>query len=227
MTGPISIDVRHRLRGSFAVGVAFDFDANKPAPAMEAQGSEKAEPQAEVIRVQVREVAQLFNSLDPSPFHERDLDQDAEEYIVDYARELRADRPFRLVVQLPVEQAMLARAHGLETAFGNFFRYRARRIELQLRDLFRGGRRHLAVGLPLLVACLLASQSVARLLDPSPWAKVVEESLIILGWVANWRPIEIFLYDWWPLRRDLLLYRRLMTARVVIEVGEASPAPLA
>ncbi|MGA7532679.1 MAG: hypothetical protein WCB50_13625 [Pseudolabrys sp.] len=24
----------------------------------------------------------------------------------------------------------------------------------------------------------------------------MQESLIIVGWVAIWRPIEIFLYDW-------------------------------
>ena len=31
--------------------------------------------------------------------------------------------------------------------------------------------------------------------------QVVEESLLIFGWVANWRPIEIFLYEWWPVVR--------------------------
>jgi hypothetical protein len=24
-----------------------------------------------------------------------------------------------------------------------------------------------------------------------------------------WRPLEIFLYDWWPLRRMVRLYRKL------------------
>ena len=33
------------------------------------------------------------------------------------------------------------------------------------------------------------------------------ESLILLAWVANWRPIEIFLYDWLPLLRRRNLYR--------------------
>lgn len=187
----------------------------------------KTAAQFEVVEVRVREVAQLFNSLDPSPFHERDLDPDAEEFVVDYARELRGDRPLRLVVHLPPDQARLARERGLDTAFSNFFAYRAGRIELQLRQLFRSGRRHLAVGLPLLVACLLASQYVGRLLDPRPWGRVIEESFIILGWVANWRPIEIFLYDWWPIRRDLDLYRRLAGARMEIEPGPEPRAPTA
>ena len=47
-----------------------------------------------------------------------------------------------------------------------------------------------------------------------PFRRLVEESLLILGWVANWRPLEIFLYDWWPLVRRRDLYRRLSEAGV-------------
>jgi len=28
----------------------------------------------------------------------------------------------------------------------------------------------------------------------------VRESLLVGGAVAPWRPLEIFLYDWWPIR---------------------------
>jgi hypothetical protein len=48
----------------------------------------------------------------------------------------------------------------------------------------------------------------------SPDSRVIEESLLIFGWVANWRPIEIFLYEWWPIVRRRNLYRRLSAARV-------------
>jgi hypothetical protein len=34
------------------------------------------------IEINLNRLAQLFNSFDPSPFHERDLDQEAEEYII-------------------------------------------------------------------------------------------------------------------------------------------------
>jgi hypothetical protein len=49
---------------------------------------------------------------------------------------------------------------------------------------------------------------------PGPVAQVVEESLLIFGWVANWRPIEIFLYEWWPIVRRRNLYQRLSAAEV-------------
>ena len=41
-----------------------------------------------MIELSVQEVAQLFESLDPYPFREKDLDKDAEEFIVGWAREL-------------------------------------------------------------------------------------------------------------------------------------------
>jgi uncharacterized protein (DUF1330 family) len=43
------------------------------------------------IEVRIEEISQLFHSLDPFPFRERDLDQEAEEFIVGWARELSFD----------------------------------------------------------------------------------------------------------------------------------------
>jgi hypothetical protein len=37
---------------------------------------------------------------------------------------------------------------------------------------------------------------------PEPFGSFLNEGLLIIGWVANWRPIEIFLYDWRPMRRQ-------------------------
>jgi len=51
-------------------------------------------------------------------------------------------------------------------------------------------------------------------LAPRPIGRVIEESLLIFGWVANWRPIEIFLYEWWPIVRRRNLYQRLAAAQV-------------
>jgi hypothetical protein len=70
-------------------------------------------------------------------------------------------------------------------------------IQHDLNELFRTGRRSLAIGIPILVACFLAARFAAGYLV-EPVQRLVEESFLILGSVANWRPLEIFLYDWWP-----------------------------
>ena len=65
-----------------------------------------------------------------------------------------------------------------------------------------------------LVACLMSAHFGVGLILEGPFKRLAEESLLILGWVANWRPLEIFLYDWWPLTRRRDLYRRLSKAIV-------------
>ena len=168
------------------------------------------------IAIRVRTIGQLFNSFDPSPFHEKDLDNDAEDYIVSWARELAADEPISIVVHLPSQEASSPEAEGLPEAMANYFENRARRLEQELRELFRIGWRSLAIGTTVLVLCLAASQLVGRLMPNPTTARIVEESFILVGWVANWRPIEIYLYDWWPVRRRLRLYRRIAKAPVTV-----------
>ena len=55
------------------------------------------------------------------------------------------------------------------------------------------------------------------MLRETRFAGVARESLLIGGWVAMWRPLEVFLYDWWPIRAEARLFDRLsaMTVRIV------------
>ena len=175
---------------------------------------------AEEIELRVKEIAQLFHTLDPFPFRERDLDREAEEYIVGWARELATDRAIRIIVHFPDNEVQTKAAGELGEAFARYFAYRADLLQHQLNELFRVGRRSLAVGVTILVACLVLSQLAAGYLVEAPFRRLAEESFLILGWVANWRPLEIFLYDWWPLARRRDLYRRLSIA-----VVETKPYP--
>ncbi len=144
-------------------------------PGVEGAKSGQEPPIAGAIEIRISEIAQLFHSLDPFPFRERDLDVAAEEFIVSWA---------------------------------------AQAIALDLRELFRIGRRALVIGLTVLTFSVVASQTVAMSLELRPITRVIQESLIIFGWVANWKPIEIFLYEWWPIARRRNLYRRLAGAAV-------------
>lgn len=166
------------------------------------------------IELRLRELAQLFNSMDPSPFHDRDLDDAAESFIVDWARELPAGREFELVIHLATVPHP-ERASGLEAALRNYFNNRLTTTRLHLRQLFRLGRWTLLVGVLFLGFCLSLSGLVGRM-SSSQLLETPRLVLDILGWVALWRPLEIFLYDWWPLRKDISLYKRL--ARVSVRV---------
>ncbi len=61
-------------------------------------------PDSNIIDIRISDIRQLFNSLDPSPFHERDLDREAEEFIVGWADEYPLQSPLELVIRVPHEQ---------------------------------------------------------------------------------------------------------------------------
>jgi hypothetical protein len=178
--------------------------------------SHMPEAAANPIEIQVDQVARLFHTLDPLPFRERDLDREAEEFIVGWARELPSSAPIRIIVHLPAAEAESAHAGELAHAIHSYFSYRVEAIAHDMHELFRLGRYSLAIGIVVLAACIGAGSLVLNMFGENQITRFLNEGLIILGWVANWRPIEIFLYDWWPLVRRRRLYRRLGRAQVTI-----------
>jgi hypothetical protein len=182
--------------------------------------AEQWPPAADAIEIRIEDIAQLFESLDPFPFREKDLNKEAEEFIVSWAREFPLNQPLTIVVHIPKTQASSLEAPELGAAVNRYFLYRAQVISLDLNELFRVGWRALAIGLTVLSICVVGGQMAATNLSPLPVSRVVQESLTIFGWVANWKPIQIFLYDWWPIIRRRNLYERLSEAKVKVKPYE-------
>jgi hypothetical protein len=169
------------------------------------------------IEIRLRRLPQLFNSLDPSPFHERDLDQDAEDYIVESADELPLPTPLSLVVYLPAEELPLPQTLDLTLAIHNYFAYRLNENRRRLRLFFREGRVALGIGLAFLFVCVVLRQLVLAA-KAGAGSEILAEGLLIVGWVAMWRPLEIFLYEWWPIRRRSRILAKLATIPVTVRV---------
>jgi hypothetical protein len=68
-----------------------------------------------------------------------------------------------------------------------------------------------------------ARQLIRDLVPDNAIAGFLSEGLAILGWVANWRPIEILLFEWWPMNRRRQLFTRL--AEAPVEVVHADDRP--
>ena len=164
------------------------------------------------ISLQIRNLAQLFNSMDPSPFLDRDLDSDAEEFILSWARELSQAHDIELVVHL-VESPPPERAAEAEGAVQHYFASRAEMKQREFRQLMRRGRISLFVGSLFLITCLVASELLGTH-GHGTTSAILRESLTIAGWVAMWRPLEIYLYDWWPVRDERRRLERLSRMKV-------------
>ena len=178
--------------------------------------SEPTPPRQEVIELRIGELRQLFNAIDPSPFRERDLDQNAEAFILGWAREL--PRKARLAMLVYVDRPIATEDPAVvRDAVRAFFSQRANGSRQRLRQLLRIGRTSLVIGITLLAASVGLGSLVANTLPGRPIAGILRESLLIGGWLAMWRPLDTFLYDWWPIRSEAALFDRLsaMPVRVL------------
>ena len=177
-------------------------------------------PRCEVIELRVGELRQLFNSIDPSPFHRRDLDPKAEEFILGWAEDLPRDTPVALAVIVDRGPGRADEAMILRQAVHEYFTGRAASARRRLRDLLRRGRVSLAIGLAFLGASIAIGDALANQAPASQLAGILRESLLIGGWVAMWRPLEVFLYDWWPIRSEARLHDRLAAMPVRLEYAD-------
>ena len=176
--------------------------------------SSREHPHPHTISLRLRDISQLFNSMDPSPFIDKDLDDDAEDYIVSWAQEFSPGDPIRLRIHLD-QWPEHDPNEIIPAAVHNYFSHRAKITHLEFNRLMKRGRTSLFIGLVFLAACLLLSNFLMTHVQGA-WTDLARESLAIAGWVAMWRPMEIYLYDWWPLRRRSRIFTKL--SHIPVEV---------
>lgn len=152
---------------------------------------------------------QMFNSMDPAPFHERDLDSQVVEYIVDWAQEVAPDAPLGLVVTLCHASAPERGASLISDAVHRSFQRRALAKRRALRRMLKEGRISMVIGIAFLAVAIFVSDYLGGIITNKNYAWLVQESVVIGGWVALWHPLNIFLYDWWPVRAEIRLFERL------------------
>ena len=187
----------------------------------DATGAEGFPPHCALIEVHVSDLKELFNSFDPTPFHKRDLDPGAEEFIASWARDMPGDVPLGLRVHMDRDAPKDAN-ETVHAAVRDHFARKATATRQQLRQLFRVGRISLVIGLAVVAGSVVVGDLVETMMAGTRFGGIIAESLLIGGWVAMWRPLEIFLYEWWPIRAEARLYDRL--SKMIVRVGQTRTA---
>jgi hypothetical protein len=191
-----------------------------------AAGARAAETVGSVLELRLADAQHLFDTMDPAPFRERDLDPKAATYIVEWAQEQPTRTPLALVVHLGSSD--VGAAVPLDDAVHEYFRRRAVATRRRLRKLFRTGRISLFIGLAFLSVAIVVGEFIGGAFSKARYGRLIEESLVIGGWVALWHPLGIFLYDWWPIGAEARLYDRLSSMKVSVYSGsDVAPAQAA
>jgi hypothetical protein len=168
-----------------------------------------------LIEITLSSVMQLFNSFDPAPFHEKELDSAAEHYIVDTVKDFPQKTRFKLIIYLPPEIALTDQAMKITPAIHNHFQYKMLVAERKFRSHFRHGRTTLLIGLSFLTIALLARQ-LASAMENHLIAQIFADALLIIGWAAMWEPITVLLYELWPIIQLKKTYEKISTMEIDI-----------
>lgn len=161
------------------------------------------------IEVRIKSPLQLFDVRDPAPFRDRDLDDDFVEYVVSSAQELSQSTALKVVIYIEEKESNDLTKAAIHEAIHSYLTYQ---IELQRSGLKRFIKRaqfFFLIGILILGVCLFTAQKIGA----PPTAGILgilREGLVIFGWVSIWKPIELILFDWYPLFENLQLYKKLV-----------------
>jgi len=100
------------------------------------------------VSIHVRDLSQLFNSLDPSPFWDRDLDREAAAFIEEEFSEKLGAQTWNLYVHAHGDGTSLK---DLQTALGNYYGRMASSARREIREHLRSGEWTLVAGVRVFV----------------------------------------------------------------------------
>lgn len=172
------------------------------------------------VNIHIHDFSQLFNSLDASPFWDRDLDRAAAEFIEEEFSEKLSAETWNLYVH--------ARDGGgpppdLQMALENYYGRMASSSRRAFREHLWSSEWTLVAGVVVFLLSMGIRSVLGKLLGTLP--QILDEGLIILAWLALWRPAEMLLYGWMPLRRKERLYERLARIRVFVRPQAPAKSP--
>ncbi len=163
------------------------------------------------IQVRVATVEQIFNPMDPTPLEERSLNPEVADWIEEWAEDLDKDQPITLEVYV-ADSRLAGRESAITSGIHNHFEYREWQSSRQLSKLWREGRISLVIGIFAIAVLNGAAHVIGE--STNPFLEVLHEGLLVVGWVSMWKPMETFLYEWWPIRREVRACRRLSESTV-------------
>jgi hypothetical protein len=167
-----------------------------------------------IVDVAVKNSRQLFNERDPAPFRER-------AYVLSSVQEFPLKTPMKLRIAIREESDQQVEQIVLREAIQAYFTYESHLTQTTLRKRLKIGRWFFIVGLITLFACLSVAQLFGTLEASSKVWSIASEGFVIIGWVAMWRPIELLLYDWWPLREQRLYLAKVAAMKVEVQCSES------
>jgi hypothetical protein len=165
-----------------------------------------------VIELAAPDYHHLFDNRDPAKFRLRDLDDDAVEYLLASTNEVTHSRLRKIRIYFNQDEGAEIQTMVRESIH-NYFSYEADLMDVKIGSTLKEGLKFLAIGLTFLSFSIVVSLILKPHTD-SFFALFFKEGLLLLGWVSMWKPVNVFLYDWLPLRDLKTVYKKLSEVKI-------------
>jgi len=166
------------------------------------------------IIIEVNDVGQLLIAPDSLFYGRRMLNTDAEEIIIEEAIMASSNDHIHLKIHLRKDE--ISRIDEISIAIRQHFIYRRQKSQRQLKKVLELGWQSLLISIVFLGILISLTLVIIKLLPEGGLSLTFREILIILGWVALWRPADRLLYEWRPFKREISLFRKLEQCKVEI-----------
>lgn len=182
---------------------------------------ERDEAGNSIIDVTANRLEDLYNNFDKSaPYIRRDLDGDLADYLIECARELgRKSFTIRFTLDKLPEGRKLSR---IRRSLKSYFLYRTEIEARRLRVMLRRSVILFVAGLAVLAAIAWLDKVVIP--GQSILGNVFGEGLMVVAWIALWEALATFLVEWFPHRRNVLLFRALARSQLIFRSTPAHEA---
>ncbi len=175
------------------------------------------------IDIRLKTAQQLFDTRDPAPFRKRDLEEDAVEYIVGAFEDLHAKAQVKIVFWVAEPLSELT-PDTLKEAVRAYFAYEVVRVQRRTQKHLKTGQIAPGMGLAILAAFLTMAE-LTHFLPVGTLRQILREGLVIIGWVAMWRPLDVLLHDWWPLVQTRRLYEKIAASEIAVVQSDSPVGP--
>lgn len=178
---------------------------------------------SEHIELRLEALQDLLDAPEPRPLEGRFEERTGVERILDRLRSRNTGRLESLSARFLVEEMPgPGTRERVDAALKALWRYQDERLGEEIVTIRRDGIRALGKGSLFLLACMLVSAVASEsTFLPDLLRSLISEGFIIAGWVGLWHPMELLLYEWWPVARDRRLYRLVANMTYSVEPAGA------
>lgn len=167
------------------------------------------------IVIALDDIHELFVAPVQDPMSNRFQNASGVDQIVKTASPRQIARVKSIDIDLPSGAGLAPDPLQVQTAQHGYCDQRLDDLAERRRAILRRGFKELVFGVAFLALCLGLAAAVAAGITSPDWVRqFTSEGLIIVGWIALWHPVDMLLFEQWPVAREMRIIKGLSRLKV-------------